>query len=300
MGGATPARGPAGPRPVARRSSAGASRSGVDGAPARSPARRRECRRRQQCDWDPPPNARLWLGARRAPGARGPRGARIGTPGRRSSSRSRCSRSPSRCTCGAAGRTRPRPPAAASARTCRRSPRSSSAILVAFVWLPGARCTRPRRSSSSPDCSPRSPAGFADLPVLSHAWVPSRLDPTLARTLVTVALGVGHRRRGRGCDACACGATADRPPDRLGRCRRSSPASSTASSRARSSGATTCASRSSRSHPLRPGHTLVVPRAEVDHWIDLDPRRRTRTSCGVAQRDRRRAAGRVLARRGSA
>ena len=24
-------------------------------------------------------------------------------------------------------------------------------------------------------------------------------------------------------------------------------------------------------HPLRPGHTLVVPRAEVDHWLDLDP-----------------------------
>jgi histidine triad (HIT) family protein len=24
-------------------------------------------------------------------------------------------------------------------------------------------------------------------------------------------------------------------------------------------------------NPLRPGHTLVVPRAEVDHWIDLDP-----------------------------
>ncbi len=22
--------------------------------------------------------------------------------------------------------------------------------------------------------------------------------------------------------------------------------------------------------PLRPGHTLVVPRAEVDHWFDLD------------------------------
>jgi histidine triad (HIT) family protein len=22
--------------------------------------------------------------------------------------------------------------------------------------------------------------------------------------------------------------------------------------------------------PLRPGHTLVVPKAEVDHWIDLD------------------------------
>jgi histidine triad (HIT) family protein len=23
--------------------------------------------------------------------------------------------------------------------------------------------------------------------------------------------------------------------------------------------------------PLRPGHTLAVPRAEVDHWIDLEP-----------------------------
>lgn len=22
-------------------------------------------------------------------------------------------------------------------------------------------------------------------------------------------------------------------------------------------------------HPLRPGHTLVVPRAEIDHWLDL-------------------------------
>jgi histidine triad (HIT) family protein len=24
-------------------------------------------------------------------------------------------------------------------------------------------------------------------------------------------------------------------------------------------------------HPLRPGHTLVVTRDEIDHWIDLDP-----------------------------
>ena len=24
-------------------------------------------------------------------------------------------------------------------------------------------------------------------------------------------------------------------------------------------------------NPLRPGHTLVVPRAEVDHWLDLAP-----------------------------
>jgi len=23
--------------------------------------------------------------------------------------------------------------------------------------------------------------------------------------------------------------------------------------------------------PLRPGHSLVVPRKEVDHWVDLDP-----------------------------
>ncbi len=23
--------------------------------------------------------------------------------------------------------------------------------------------------------------------------------------------------------------------------------------------------------PLKPGHTLVVPRVEVDHWIDLEP-----------------------------
>jgi histidine triad (HIT) family protein len=23
--------------------------------------------------------------------------------------------------------------------------------------------------------------------------------------------------------------------------------------------------------PMRPGHALVVPRAEVDHWLDLDP-----------------------------
>ena len=24
-------------------------------------------------------------------------------------------------------------------------------------------------------------------------------------------------------------------------------------------------------NPMRPGHTLVVPRDEVDHWLDLDP-----------------------------
>lgn len=24
-------------------------------------------------------------------------------------------------------------------------------------------------------------------------------------------------------------------------------------------------------HPLQPGHTLVVPRQQIDHWLDLDP-----------------------------
>lgn len=35
-------------------------------------------------------------------------------------------------------------------------------------------------------------------------------------------------------------------------------------------------------HPLRPGHTLVVPREEVDHWIDLDSDL-TRHLMGVSQ-----------------
>lgn len=34
--------------------------------------------------------------------------------------------------------------------------------------------------------------------------------------------------------------------------------------------------------PLQPGHTLVVPRAEVDHWIDLPPDL-ARHLMGVAQ-----------------
>jgi len=33
--------------------------------------------------------------------------------------------------------------------------------------------------------------GLADIPTLSHAWAPSRLDPPLARTLVAISLGVG-------------------------------------------------------------------------------------------------------------
>jgi histidine triad (HIT) family protein len=34
--------------------------------------------------------------------------------------------------------------------------------------------------------------------------------------------------------------------------------------------------------PINPGHTLVVPIAEVDHWIDVDPATWTRC-CQVAQ-----------------
>lgn len=42
--------------------------------------------------------------------------------------------------------------------------------------------------------------------------------------------------------------------------------------------------------PVHPGHTLVVPRVEVDHWIDLEPRVWQRVSevaqaVGVAIRD---------------
>jgi histidine triad (HIT) family protein len=36
-------------------------------------------------------------------------------------------------------------------------------------------------------------------------------------------------------------------------------------------------------NPLAPGHTLVVPREEVDHWIDLDPDLMAHLT-GVAQR----------------
>jgi diadenosine tetraphosphate (Ap4A) HIT family hydrolase len=35
--------------------------------------------------------------------------------------------------------------------------------------------------------------------------------------------------------------------------------------------------------PLRPGHTLVVPRREVDHWIDMEPALAAKTF-SVAQR----------------
>jgi hypothetical protein len=66
-----------------------------------------------------------------------------------------------------------------------------AATLLAIVWLV-------RRSvySAAPlliiaGLFTAVAGGFADLPVLSHAWVPSRLDPTIARMLVTIALGLG-------------------------------------------------------------------------------------------------------------
>ena len=57
---------------------------------------------------------------------------------------------------------------------------------------------------------------------------------------------------------------------RLGECRRSSRASSKASSGTFVWRDDVCVAFLSIA-PLKPGHTLVVPRAEVDHWIDLDP-----------------------------
>ena len=66
-----------------------------------------------------------------------------------------------------------------------------AASILAFVWL-----TRRSVFSAAPLLTIAGlftavAGGFADLPVLSHAWIPSRLDPMLARTLVAIALGVG-------------------------------------------------------------------------------------------------------------
>ena len=41
--------------------------------------------------------------------------------------------------------------------------------------------------------------------------------------------------------------------------------------------------------PIQPGHTLVVPRAEVDNWLDLDPAIAAHLMT-VAQTDRQRPA----------
>ena len=39
-------------------------------------------------------------------------------------------------------------------------------------------------------------------------------------------------------------------------------------------------------NPVKPGHTLVVPRKEVDHWIDMEPElaRRVMDSCHAVGR----------------
>ena len=54
-------------------------------------------------------------------------------------------------------------------------------------------------------------------------------------------------------------------------CRRSSRASSTARSPASFVWRDPQCVAFLSINPMHPGHTLVVPRAEVDHWIDLDP-----------------------------
>ena len=50
-------------------------------------------------------------------------------------------------------------------------------------------------------------------------------------------------------------------------------------------------------NPLQPGHTLVVPIAEVDHWIDLDPDLAAHLMT-VSQRTRYSASGRARASAG--
>ena len=50
-------------------------------------------------------------------------------------------------------------------------------------------------------------------------------------------------------------------------------------------------------NPMHPGHTLVVPRAEVDHWIDLDPDARRAPVPGRADHRPGPAGGAVDARR---
>ena len=49
-------------------------------------------------------------------------------------------------------------------------------------------------------------------------------------------------------------------------------------------------------NPMHPGHTLVVPRAEVDHWIDLDPEL-PRTCSGWRRPSARRRTAALDARR---
>ena len=66
-----------------------------------------------------------------------------------------------------------------------------AATLIALVWL-----ARRTPYSAAPllviaGLFTAVAGGFADLPSLSHAWVPSRLDPAVARALVAIALGVG-------------------------------------------------------------------------------------------------------------
>jgi hypothetical protein len=66
-----------------------------------------------------------------------------------------------------------------------------AACVVAFVWLARRTVFSAAPLLAIAGLFTAVAGGFADLPVLSHAWIPSRLDPPLARTLVVIALGVG-------------------------------------------------------------------------------------------------------------
>jgi hypothetical protein len=66
-----------------------------------------------------------------------------------------------------------------------------AASLIAFAWLSRRSVYSAAPLIAIAGLFTAVAGGFADLPVLSHAWVPSRLDPTFARTLVAIALGVG-------------------------------------------------------------------------------------------------------------
>ena len=66
-----------------------------------------------------------------------------------------------------------------------------AATVLAFVWLSRRSVFSAAPLLTIAGLFTAVAGGFADLPVLSHAWIPSRLDPTLARILVAIALGVG-------------------------------------------------------------------------------------------------------------
>ena len=67
---------------------------------------------------------------------------------------------------------------------------------MAFVWLARRTVFSAAPLLAIAGLFTAVAGGFADLPVLSHAWIPSRLDPTLACTLVAIA-GIARLRAPR-------------------------------------------------------------------------------------------------------